>query len=302
MGGSAYTKQTVFVNKGGDDSTADGTYEGAFLTIGAALASITDSGTAKRYAVVVGPGNYTEAGFVLKPYVHIKGAGLHTRLTLTSNITLLGGVWNTTTARTGLFDMLLSGSGGNGLTLDLQTAGNTTGSTLSCVVEMGNVHVNGAVVWSARTTADTLEIWQCQFLGAVTIHGGAVFFKNNYLPVTVTADTASAGDNNTAMNFENNTVDQLVVSSSLPAKISFTGGTIYTSLSVSNATTTFTTDLLPPTTTIASAPTVVLSNTAQAVAYTPGTPGDWAVAPTTVFEAIERLAAKVYAAGTSGAI
>lgn len=44
-----------------------------FSTVAAALAAISDNTSTKRYAVIVHPGDYDEAGIVLKPYVAIVG-------------------------------------------------------------------------------------------------------------------------------------------------------------------------------------------------------------------------------------
>ncbi len=283
-GPSAYTLQTVHVNKGGDDADADGTEASAFATVGAALASISDSGAEKRYVVQVGPGNFAEAGFGLKAYVHVRGLGMHTRLQLTSDVTLDPGFEG---GRTGLSDLLLSQCG-----LDVECDGVET------AVELAGVHIEGPLSFSGRTDADTLEVWQSQCLGPVALHAGQAFVKNSYMPVAVTVDTVGATDS-TTVNIENSTVNTLAVSSAHPLHVSFTGGTIYTSLAVHGGTTIYTTDLMPAAAKLTGTPTIVLTATSEGVAYAPGTPSRWAVQPTTVAEALDRLAAKIFsAAGT----
>ena len=59
--------QIVYVNKAGNDATADGTECDPFLTVTAAMASIIDASPAKRYAISIGPVTYTE------PLIHLKG-------------------------------------------------------------------------------------------------------------------------------------------------------------------------------------------------------------------------------------
>jgi hypothetical protein len=64
--------EIVYVNKGGNDATADGTIARPFLTLTAALASITDASGAKPYSVQTGPGTYSD-NLVLKDGVVITG-------------------------------------------------------------------------------------------------------------------------------------------------------------------------------------------------------------------------------------
>jgi hypothetical protein len=66
--------QTRFVSKGGSDATGDGSIFNPFLTVAAALASITDASSAKPYQVNVGPGVFSEA-FLYKPFCFVAGAG-----------------------------------------------------------------------------------------------------------------------------------------------------------------------------------------------------------------------------------
>jgi hypothetical protein len=55
---SPIATQIVYVNKAGNDATADGSECDPFLTVTAAMASITDASPTKRYAISIGPGNY----------------------------------------------------------------------------------------------------------------------------------------------------------------------------------------------------------------------------------------------------
>jgi hypothetical protein len=64
--------QVRFVTKGGNDATGDGTFDNPFLTIQAAITSITDASATKQYVVMVAPGIYTNA-FLLQPWIFIEG-------------------------------------------------------------------------------------------------------------------------------------------------------------------------------------------------------------------------------------
>lgn len=65
--------QMKYVAKHGVDETADGSQEKPYLTISAALASITDATPTKRYVVRIAAGNYTEASLAIKANVFLIG-------------------------------------------------------------------------------------------------------------------------------------------------------------------------------------------------------------------------------------
>jgi hypothetical protein len=77
---AASNSRKVYVSKGGNDSTADGTLILPFLTILAALNSITDActpdadGNPKQYTVMIGQGTYTEtADNLLRSGIFLQG-------------------------------------------------------------------------------------------------------------------------------------------------------------------------------------------------------------------------------------
>lgn len=65
--------QMKFVAKHGVDATADGSQEKPYLTIAAAMASITDATPSKRYVVRIAAGAYTEASVSIKANVFLVG-------------------------------------------------------------------------------------------------------------------------------------------------------------------------------------------------------------------------------------
>jgi hypothetical protein len=72
-------EQEVYVSKNGDDATADGSLSSPFLTVKAAMASITDASPTKRYMVKVQAGRYNETGdFDLKANVFVSGTDHYT--------------------------------------------------------------------------------------------------------------------------------------------------------------------------------------------------------------------------------
>lgn len=82
-------EQLVYVEKGGNDSTADGSMARPFSTIMGALASITDASPSKRYVVRVAPGTYSETDLTLKANVFVLGESRDAvRISSTSTIGL----------------------------------------------------------------------------------------------------------------------------------------------------------------------------------------------------------------------
>lgn len=65
--------QVKHVSKNGVDATADGSEEKPYLTIAAAMASITDATPSKRYVIRVAAGSYTESSVSLKANVFVIG-------------------------------------------------------------------------------------------------------------------------------------------------------------------------------------------------------------------------------------
>ncbi|MDR3599900.1 MAG: hypothetical protein P4L49_05360, partial [Desulfosporosinus sp.] len=66
------SSQMVYINKGGNDASGDGTINNPFATIPKAMRSIVDATPTKRYSIMVGPGAYSE-GFSLKANVIVIG-------------------------------------------------------------------------------------------------------------------------------------------------------------------------------------------------------------------------------------
>lgn len=135
---SMLVSNTKYVAKNGNDTTGDGSFAKPYLTIGAALASITDASPTKRYVVLVQPGRYTE-NISLKANIFIQGANLETvRLDGTVN-----------------FDSSMSG-----------TADNRTGCS-NCII-IGAVDLN----WSTVTSgAGKIYFQNCSFTSTVNLYG-----------------------------------------------------------------------------------------------------------------------------------
>lgn len=98
--------QTRYVSKGGSDS-GDGSYANPFLTIAAALTSITDASSAKVYQIKVGPGTYATA-FTLKAWVYVVGAGQQFTIITQANANWVDASFAAGSQEAGLTNLALS--------------------------------------------------------------------------------------------------------------------------------------------------------------------------------------------------
>lgn len=73
-GGGTSQQQERYVNKGGSDTTGNGSFDKPYLTVQKAIDSIADASRTKPYTVFVAPGIYTDP-VLLKVGVYVRGAG-----------------------------------------------------------------------------------------------------------------------------------------------------------------------------------------------------------------------------------
>jgi len=70
LGGSPTTDCELYVSKTGNDTTGNGSILAPFLTIQAAINSVTDATANKQYTIIISPGFYNET-LTLKAWVHL---------------------------------------------------------------------------------------------------------------------------------------------------------------------------------------------------------------------------------------
>lgn len=84
---SPFATQIIYVNKGGNDVTGDGSEHNPFLTVTRGMTAINDSSVTKRYAISIGPETYTEGLIHLKANVQLVGTStMLTRLAIPFDI------------------------------------------------------------------------------------------------------------------------------------------------------------------------------------------------------------------------
>ena len=276
--GDIPTSNTIWVDKSGNDSTcAAGAENRPCLTVAQAVTLITSPTSSNRFRIKVGVGTFTEATLTLTPWTWITGSdgmpqGGPSRISVTSNAITLDSSWSAGSQRGGLANIYLTGS--TGVNFDRQAISGAGSS----VLEILNVGMNGTLTFKANTgTLDFLDIRNARIFGSVLVSGGAINIVNSELYGNVTYDNSGTQNvdsdvignyfagNFTATSSGANTIDIRSTMNRIDGTISFTG----------------------PATTV----------TTQNGHYIPGNPGDWAVVPENVEDALDALASLAAGAG-----
>jgi hypothetical protein len=215
--------EIIYVNKAGDDATGDGSFVRPFLTVQAALASITDGAVAKRYVVEIGPGIYTGT-IHMKAFVSLHGSGT-TVTTLDCDIDIVDPSWAATNA-IGQISYLQAGTATTirTITIDLaaQSADNATFVLFECLcfgaysvlstptcslavqnsfilntvtVDGVNTFINNLIVGpiSIVDSANPAVVTQCQFAGCIIFVGMTVTNTNNVSHIQINLQSTYPG-------------------------------------------------------------------------------------------------------------
>jgi len=311
---SMFTAQEVYVNKGGSDTTGDGTPDKPFLTIPKALSTITDASTSKRYVILVAPGEYAES-FGLKPWVGITGVPPTTS-------GFLGLVEITAPADTIGYDPAYTTSGfavswmshlvlSNHQTWDTNTTLND-----QCQLTYFDVNFNGGASYIGRGLGGVSNMtWDnCLSYGGVLAKGIQFLFTiggTQFLGGTIDIEAGPVGTlENTTWLAQNTSVGaafnptNVLIKWAAPSPVGFNAQadlsncSIVGNVTVDGAHTSFkaTVEGVPPNVSLLNgAPSLVLQTSANALGYVAtGGAGVWAAPlPTVVQTAIDRIAAKV---------
>lgn len=290
LAGISTVTQVIYVNKGGNDSTGNGSISLPYLTIATANTSITDASgvTPKRYIISIGPGDYSDS-FALKANVFLVGTyTIGTRLTGT--ITLNDSSWTTADNRSGFKDLQLTTS---------QTFDFTTQSSSEGKLYFYNVRLNG-ITFVGFNAINQALFFLCEFFSnyvqtAVACYLNACFF-NPSLSVTlnpssltgnITAFTAhgTSGGSLTLTATSNSTnAVQINLYNSVMSTINLNGTGAGCTLNA-------TVSSLPTRTniTLSNGATITRLNDAYGLAYTPTTNNSWTSVPTTVQSGLDNI-------------
>lgn len=166
--------QVRYVAKNGDNSTGDGSLSAPYLTVQAAMASITDATSAKLYAIQVEAGDYSETGFTLKPNVFVIGLGTRVTLIDCSDGFSLDAAWQTGGTKLGGIKACTFTTGTGGIDFDI--SGGSAAQTVFWIEEAalfpsGNFAIEGNAnganfnVSDAEISCSSIIIESAQIIG-----------------------------------------------------------------------------------------------------------------------------------------
>jgi hypothetical protein len=303
--------ETVYVNKGGNDSTGDGTINAPFLTIQHALTTITDSSASKYYAIMVGPGIY--GGFNIKPYTAVIGTTGGAGNGTTPNGTMVTEI-NAPADTCGFDPSFATGELAIGWLAHLGFMNHQTwdqGTVVGAQPQLTFREISwdagasflgpGTVGFDNVTWTNCLSYggvlvqgWQYLWLRDCTFLGGVV--QVNAGPVGALEQTTLLAENTSFGAQISPTAVNVHWASPSPynAIADLCNSSIIGTLTLDGVQTSFssTVEGIPLTVSqINSAPPPVLKTSAFALGYTPTTPGNWnAPEPTTTQQALDRMA------------
>lgn len=157
--------QIVYVNKGGNDTTGNGSFGQPYLTIGKAITIVVDASPTKRYGVLIGPGDYNE-NLTIKANMFFIGLGgpIATRIT-GSTININDATWNVTSAdnRSGFQDISVNAVA----TWDFSAQTNNTDGKLY----FWNIRNSGAWTCTANSNITQIIIQDSEIFGSLTFNG-----------------------------------------------------------------------------------------------------------------------------------
>jgi hypothetical protein len=280
----------VNVDKSGNNSNADGTLFRPYLTISAALTSITDASSIKRYAIRVGPGVFNETDISLKPWVWISGNGDRSTYISSASgaIHLDTGLPVNGSFEAGVLSVYLVGLSN----IIINTTGFGAGGSLYFTIR--SIYSDGRIKINGRDT-DNFDIWDSS-VGFIDITG---CFVASISGVTVTSrfytDTTSLkSGQNLIVQIVGSYMFDVVITGAVSSNFI---GLFLAGCFVSNSFTTtgliaITTDpgSVPYFAVLGSGAEVELQASAVYVDYLPTFPGAWPTVPDTVGEALDLLA------------
>jgi Collagen triple helix repeat (20 copies) len=308
----------VYVNKAGNDATADGSECAPFLTVTAAMASITDAispfpdpnNLTKRYAISIGPGAYIEPLIHLKANVQLVGASnLLTRLQIPFDVN--DPSWFdlnfTKDPRSGFVNLSLLSAP---LNFNFQTTQSISGKLF-----FDTVNITPTPTFTALSTATNLvNIRNSLLSSGYTQNGMNMTMFSSFVPngnITINSQATTDTQVNLVGGGINGNIIINVLSGHIPIEplnltsfaitenifIPNSGNLIVNGVNTVPTRVRATVDSIPiqsRVTLVGTGTTLIRVDDAFGLAYTPSNPANWiAPPPTTVQEALDRIAAKI---------
>lgn len=276
-----------YVAKNGSDITGDGSLNKPYLTVKAAMDSITDATNLKRYALMVMPGRYSETGLTMKPNVFIIGQNYFTTRIQNSTALALDSTFsNAGDNRSGLVNINLASQ----LALDFNAIASNEGKFYVYGSQLA-----AGVVYTAYSDINQAFIENSDVFGGIAQTGMNVTIRNTMLwsgDLTMAPRVGGTAElqfiagyiaANVALNGNNtDSVFARIQSATIDGTVTVDGSASELQASA---------DSLPASQTILNGALISLLDLAENVGYAPATAGDWSALPDEVKQALDTLAA-----------
>lgn len=294
------SSRMVYVSKGGNDITGNGTTNNPFATIPKAMTSIVDAAPTKRYSIMVGPGNYIES-FSLKANVMVIGVDpILVRIgSGEGSIDINDPTWSVSGDNRSGFEKVA-------LVASTLTFNFTAQSSVEGKLYFYNVRCNNTPVFTAFNSINQAVIQNCMFFSGYTQTGMLIVLSNTDFVAGgwITVNSSALADT-TVLATGGGTDGSLMAThtSGTAISISLIGFTILGTLSASGSCTVrAAANSIPIGTSLTGGAALTFINDAHSLAYTPANPDNWSPVPATLQEALDQLAipTPIRASGAGG--
>lgn len=278
---------TVYVAKNGSDITGDGSLNKPYLTVAAAMASITTASPTNRFAIFVYPGRYTETGLTIKANVFVVGYSyFNTRIA--NNVAIVPDATFTPAGdnRSGFVNINIASQ----LNMDMAAVSSNEGK-----IYVTGCQLAGGAVFTAFSNINQGFLDDDEVFGGITQTGWNLQIKNSHInsgdvvvnpltggSTTLDIQSSSLEGNATVGTNTADSIQTIFKGDFLAGTATFNGAGVSSS---------FTNSFLSSSPVVLNGAAITLLSVAQNEGYTPTTPADWSVVPNNVRSGLDTLAA-----------
>lgn len=284
---NANTENVRYVAKNGSDATGNGSILNPYLTVKAAMDSITDATNLKRYVILVQPGRYDEIGLTVKANVFVVGLGnqwFPTRISNNVPIALDANFVVANDIRSGFTNVNL----GTAVNLDFNAVSSNEGKFY-----FNRCQITSSLTITKFSNINQVEVLDSWCFGALTFNGSNSRLQGCLILAGLTVNSAAGG-----------TAEMEIQNCAIYSSLSFLGdgsnnivASIYGSgylagdITADGAGVSLTSDASPlaGAFNITNGATFTRLNSAFGLGYNPGSPGSWPVVPNNVKDALDTL-------------
>lgn len=277
----------VYVQKGGNDTSGNGSLLAPYLTVTHAMTTITNSAPNFPVVISVGPGIFAEPSLKLKGNVFILGGSIEsTQLNISSSFALdTGGSWSTSGLDIGEFASCRLNSSGT-ITADFSSVMSTNGR-----LNLVDVVLTNSLTVIPFAITNSLGVKDSFFpSGTISFTDGLFISINSSLPNLSIVPTIVS--QNTRI-IDSSILGVFTCTSAVAFTITIFNSQAFGVVFTGPITTTGNSDFLPSSPTLSGGSTFVSINDCVGLKYTPSVSGNWPSIPNSCQQGLDDLAVNV---------